>query len=59
MRFSLTIESGNAVMVDDTETAVSDMLKEAANSVQEGLTAGNLYDYNGHKVGSWFLTTKK
>ena len=55
----MVIESNNAAMVDDTETAVADMLKETANSVQEGLTAGNLYDYNGHKVGSWFLTTKK
>ena len=59
MRFSLTIESGNAAMVDDTETAVSDLLKEAADSIANGAFSGNLYDFNGHKVGSWSLTTKK
>lgn len=55
MRFSLTIESENAAMVDATWAEVQTMLRAAAEDVGRGCNSGTLRDSNGNRVGSWSL----
>lgn len=56
MRFTLTIESDNAAMVDAPQAEVSRILGEVACLVYEGdCYAGTVRDSNGNRVGRWAL----
>lgn len=62
MRFTLTIESNNAAMVDGDvydgpAWATAALLEHAAASLRAGNSGGTLRDVNGNSVGSWELTT--
>lgn len=57
MRFSLTIESNNAAMVDDTVGELVILLDRTARDLRDDRTSGTLLDVNGNSVGTWDLTT--
>lgn len=54
LRFTLTIDSGNAAVVDaGWEAEVARLLRDAAAQVERGQLGNVLRDYNGNVVGSF------
>ncbi len=59
MKFTLTIESDNAAMVDNTHGEVARILEETARKIREGeYWSGRVRDTNGNTVGSFELETE-
>lgn len=59
MKFTMTIESGNAAMVEDVGAAVAEILRKVADAVDVGCYRDGVRDGNGNRVGSWELTTSE
>src|SRR5215210_6748421 len=58
VKFTLSIGSSNAALVEDPEGVIAEMLQRAAAELQEGLREGRLRDpNNGQLVGRWELRT--
>lgn len=57
MKFTLTIESGNAALVEGGREELARMLGVVSADVTSGMASGYLRDYNGNSVGYWELET--
>jgi hypothetical protein len=55
MKFTLTIESDNAAMVDDPRRAIVKILSRVADKLVTDHDCGVVRDENGNKVGSFDL----
>lgn len=53
MKFTLTIESDNAVFDDELESEVARILKKTAALVLQGFQSHPIMDENGNRVGEW------
>ena len=55
VEFRLTILSSGAALVEWPRDEVARLLRDAAESVDEGADSGTLRDFNGNAVGTWSL----
>lgn len=53
--FNLSIESGNAAIVEDPALAIADILSDVKRTLSDGYTSGMVTDVNGNRVGTWKL----
>lgn len=53
--FTLSITTDNAAFEDDPGPEVARLLRDAAERVEAGVSAGVLRDVNGNTVGEWSL----
>ena len=49
------IDTSNAAFEDGRSAEVARILRNTANRLGQGQTAGNLHDANGNPVGQWYL----
>ena len=55
MKFSLEIDSNDAAMAEDGAGETAGLLRRAAAMIECGFRDGILRDFNGNKVGTWYM----
>lgn len=60
VKFQLQIDSGNAAIVEDPETAIRRILEGAIRNLRGGVfnSGFDIRDDNGNKVGFWWIATE-
>lgn len=58
VRFTMSIKSSNAVIVDAHRGEIADTLEQTARKIRECYTDGALLDTNGNGVGRWSLNAR-
>lgn len=59
--FKLEIDTGNAAFDEDNGGAgeeIARILKAVADKVADGYTEGPCTDFNGNRVGRWYLSER-
>jgi hypothetical protein len=59
VKLNLTIETGNAAVVENPFGEVAALLREVAGDVDDMRTERVIRDANGHRVGTWTLQVEE